>query len=531
MSNGKLAGRGAWLLGVWLLTLGAGVVQLRGEIVVGPEGDEILNPQQVELVKTLSPEYKDEVHGFRICPPAGARIIQQSGLESNSERLNFVVDAKQWLGTVQSVFFKPKTFTPEEYLKSAAKGLNDTYKAVQILESRTTTCNDKAAAQMTASVEVVGKIEVKEKGAKKTTEKEVGTATLLKQELAVQVATNEYLVLTLYGPLVTKEEMIKTFEAMVGTFVVYDRAQIDKRRLDAIKAGKEWIQDRVAEELTKRLVDGLQVFRIKVEGKDVGYLSFEEKVDTYLGFKGISVYVNSRTFPQDGLVGMSKSQAFWAFARQDSRPNQITQYSMWENSAKNVSLSGNHSSATWTSESGNLQFEIPAVSPDQPDGGKDRPNGEIRGGHFVLTVSREVGNDMGILTDNSRKPMVWPISYDKPSPLPKVLEYLWPRVLDLSKPQKCAFAVFNSGQNRMGLRTLSVLGPETIVLDGKPVKTTHLLDEIAPGSTNVWVDSNGRIVMMRTSDSALLVPTTLEKMTHVWNVQIKRMNSVGGPAR
>ena len=68
------------------------------------------------------------------------------------------------------------------------------------------------------------------------------------------------------------------------------------------------------------------------------------------------------------------------------------------------------------------------------------------------------------------------------------MEYLWPRVVDaLQNPNKMAFVVFNSGSTTGKLgqiaHALSVLGSETVNIDGKSTATTKLLDELDPGST------------------------------------------------
>jgi hypothetical protein len=499
----------------------------RAEIVLGPDGDEILNPDQATAAKLLGPEYKDEAHGFRLCPPAGARIVQQSGLDPTAERLSFAVDERQWLGTVQTIVFKPADFSPEQYLKSAAADLGRTFKAVQISESRATTVSEKPAARLSAEVQAEGK--VLQGGGKNTSEKTIGSVMLLKQEAAVQVGTNEYLVLSLYGPSASKNDLTQTFNAMVDSFKVFSRKQVEERRLAVIKAGKEWIVDRTAEELSKKLIDTPQLFRVKVQGKDVGFIRFDEKVDTYLGLKGVMVEVNARMFPQDHVVVMTQSQAFWAFSKQDSKPNQVVQYSMWQNRIKTSTVTGKTATAVWTTENGDLQFDVPS----QPKGAPGAPEPEgVRGGRYLLTVNRDASNNIGLLEDNPvRHPLQWPITLDRnvPAPLPKTLEYLWPRVMDLSKPSQSGYVVFNSAQSRLGLRTLSVVGPETVSINGKVTPATRLLDEIDPGSTSLWVDNTGRILMMRTSDNSLLVPTTEAKMNDLWGARIREVNQTSAP--
>lgn len=497
--------------------------QVRGDITIGSDGNEILAPDQAILMSTLGAEFKDEIHGFRICPPVGARIVKQSGLNAATERLSFAVDSKQWLGTVQSAAFKPASFTPDEYLKSSTRELEHAFRAVQIIESRTVQISDKPAAKLVASMEVEAKVA---EGATKMQndkitqkEKVIGRAVFLKQELAVQVAANEYLIMTLYGPISARADMMRTFNAMAGSFMVLDRAQVDAKRREAIRAGKEWMNTRSAEELTNRLVDSPQFFRIKSQNKDVGYIQYDEKVEDYVAFKGIGVYLEAKIFYNEDILGVSKNHAFWAYARQTSSARQMARYSTWENVNQNVTaLQGaeTKSAVAWTNERGDLQFEIPRVATDS----------EVRDGQYVLSVTRTSGNNTRMLTDDVGGKKQWPITQgrDVPAPLPKVLESLWPRLVDLTKPSQMAFVVCNSEaqQSKMGLRTLSVLGPENVIMDGKTIQATHLLDEMDPKTTHLWVDSTGKILVMRTGDNALLVSTTKEKILQLWDARVKQ---------
>lgn len=499
-------------------------VEADGEIRIMTNGDSVQIPSLTQDTGLLGAEYKDEAHGFYIRPPNGARIIQRSDFTAATERLNFVVDNKQWLGTVQTIYFKPEKFSPEEYLKSTARELDKNFRAPQIIESRTTSVGGKAAAKLAAVVEVVG-TQANGKG-KQPTLKEVN-AVFLRQELAVQIGTNEYLVLSLYGPAEAKADLIRTFNAMAESFKVLDRADVANRRREEIRAGREWLNTLTADSLRMQLVEGLQYFRIKVENKDVGYLQYEERQEEYLTFKGIGLYTEAKMFRNDDTMEILKNHAFWAFSRQTSIPTQIFRYSMWDKQVQDVVAAPVNAKLTdkfaamWMTEHGDLQFDVSnAIA-----------NTEVRDGRYILSVSQNHGNSMHMLTDQSSgNKKQWPITLapEAPAPLPKILEYFWPRLVDLNTVKKMGFVVFNSDQNlpldkaTLGLRSLSVVGKEKLVIDNNEITAWHLRDELDPNTTQIWVDAKGRLLMMQTGEKAFLIASTKEKILQLYETRLKQ---------
>ena len=105
---------------------------------------------------------------------------------------------------------------------------------------------------------------------------------LLRQQFIVmtrkddQNKSNQFLVLSFYAPLKDKDAAVRTFNAMVDEFELFDPAALKEKRLNAYKAGKEWLTQRLAEEYTAKLIPQRQVFRILVSGQDAGYIQFDE---------------------------------------------------------------------------------------------------------------------------------------------------------------------------------------------------------------------------------------------------------------
>ena len=358
-----------------------------------------------------------------------------------------------------------------------------------------------------------------------------GRAFFLRQDCAVQTATNQFFVLTMMAPLAAKQEAVETFDAMIASFQVFNRDDIKNRRLAAIKAGRDWLTNRNPEELVKKLYSQPQIFRIRVDNKDVGYCRFDELESTYKDIKGLTFVASSRTFPEDGSIVMGENISFWAFTKQPNL-DQIFRFSRWENTVNTITFVANHTPSHWSTELGTLQYEYP------PADHRNIPDAPPPEGFFTLNVDRSVGNTMGLLSPESTpKPMQWrfppkldprmappPPGAVEPLPLPRILEYIWPRFVDLTKPdQHFAFIVFNSPAAKLGLRTLSVIGPDTINVDGKSINAIRLLDEIDPGYTNLWVDNTGKILALRSSDNALLVSTSADEMKRLWAARLRKI--------
>jgi len=479
-----------------------------------------------EAAALLGQEYKDEANGFRLQVPFGVRIFQRSGLEL----VSFVHDTRQWAGNVQLATLEKDMNVPE-LLRSRAGNLGKVFKAVQILESRETIISGKPAGKLVSALQADYPVEVGKDGRAIRTQ----SVPLLRQELMVQTATNQYMIMTFFAPQAQKDEALRVFNAMVGTFELLDRKAIEARRLAAVNVGKAWLAGIHAEDLAPRLVHQPQLFRIRIENRDVGYVRFDEAADvTKDGFKGVTITANSRTFPADGSMILGSNEAFWAYHNQGGKLGELPSYSTWNNAVgTRVPPDPNHPAVPaqrpreirpgqvlhgvleaphggvvkWTEQIGTLQMSL------HPDASNPQ-NIQLRP-RYDLSV-RALADTEDVLNPAHNEPLHWVITPELPAPLPKALEYLWPRLVDLRKETQLALVVFNPGPNKLALRTLGVGPAETITVDGVPQHLTRLTDELGASSTTLWVDEKGIIKMMRTSDGSVLLPTTEEQMQQLW---------------
>ncbi len=332
------------------------------------------------------------------------------------------------------------------------------------------------------------------------------------------------------APLSSKDDAVATFDAMIGSFEVYDPKQVFEQRVAAIKAGRAWPRNGPPKSSPANSTTSRSSSGFAFNNKDVGYLRFDELEAAYAGYKGINFIASSRTFRDDGSIVLVENVCFWAYTKQPDVA-QVFRFSEWQNALQETTFVGNAAQAAWTTEQGILQYETPPADHLHPD----RP---VPAGFFTMRVDRSSGNTRNLLTgDTNPRPQQWqfpppvdptrtppPPGVVDPLPLPRILEYVWPRLVDLTKPDThLAFTTYNSTTGRLGLRTLSVIGPDTLNLDGQTIPATKLLNEIDPGYTTLWVDNTGKILAMRSSDNTMVVPTTIDEMKRLWAPRLQKL--------
>ncbi|MGN6369945.1 MAG: hypothetical protein ACTHN5_16940 [Phycisphaerae bacterium] len=537
---GRAGDRKKWIAGALFVAaaglMGASAAGQSSPPALGPEGFSASSTDDVG--QYLGPIYKNELAGFEIAPPVGSRIITRAGLEL----VSFVNDAKQWGGSVQKASLirhadetrggvkgpsdRAQVMTFDEYMNSIGPELQKSFQAVQVLNMREFKFQGHDAGRIDSSMQAeVG-------GTQKGAHGEV--IPLFRQQLVVKVSETDLLILTLFTPLKDRTAATTTFDAMLTSFRILDRTEIAKKLELSIKAGKEWLAQRTADELKSKLNNQPQLFRMKVGGADVGYLRFDESVESRNHMPGVMVAINSRGFPADGSTIYGKNESFWAFVG-DAAGGQRPFYTMWDNTTKTVTNRPNvprDAQTFWLREFGTIQLSGLSRYTDEELEGMRKHREELIRSHApaskipppIEVPKKEYRIQVTYEADASQPPLQGldgAIAIERAAPLPTVLEYLWPRVIDLTKPTEMTFVSYNSGLRKLTYRKLSVIGPDHIVMDRKPVDCVRCEDELEPNSTTLWVDSQGKILMMRTSDQSLLVPTTEDEMARLWAGRLK----------
>lgn len=509
--------------GMALARVGRGATPGGGQAPV-ISGATLVSRDPVAASELLGTVYKREVEGFRIMPPAGSRVIERSGVDL----MSFVVDAKSWGGSVQRITVT-KVMSLEDFVK-VTKGEvtgGTTFKGGQVLEERYMRKGPYPAAKLSFSMQAdlgpgvpSGVLEqmAKQMGQSAPRPTQDVRVSLLRQELVAQVKDNQFITLIMYSPLSDRDLATRTFDMMLNEFELYDAAALKQHRVEAIAAGKDWLAKQSAENYAAKLINEPLFYRILVGGKDVGYLRFDEgakeadpKGGTMIGVerdkhKGVIFHVNFRSFPDDGSVVYGQNEAFWGFSK-TATGERIFDYSCWTNVSKTRTV---------------VPVPVSMQRPGQPTMQVVTPWMQETGVLLQIDQPHQILVTLsGDATQRLPEGVNQIIPPEAAAPLPKILEYTWPRFVDLTKPAEMTFVVFDSVSKKLANRNLIVTGEkESITIDGKAVTCFKCRDELDPNSTTIWTDGTGRIQMMRTSDQSVMVPTTETAMVAKWSKRL-----------
>lgn len=523
-------------------------------------GAKLMNPapdvDPLAAAKLLGTVYKKETDGFRVTPPAGSRLISRQGVDL----VSFVVDNKSWGGSLQRIAVERPTtidgrtgktvegpaMTLDDFIATTKAEITrdprvmpkdpkqtnqvNIFKGVQILEDKRLQWGKYDAARFTFSAQIelgpmISEGMAQNMGLQLPARPASGvpnagqTVSLLRQELVVRIRDGLFYVLMLYTPLSDREVAQKTWELMLPEFEIFDASAVVKRRNEAAKAGREWLAKRSAEEFRGKMVPERQFFRITVGGTDVGFFNFDEVTKeagpggalveaTRDGHKGLLVKVNLISFGDDGAVNLGQNEAFWSYSK-DAKGEAIPSYSSWINTSetKTKIVTGNRAGA----------MAVQQVTPWLQETGILTQTG-LPGARVPYQINVSLAGDRGQRVAAGVNTL---IPLEAAPPLPKVLEYTWTRFVDLNTPSEMTFTAFDSRLRKMSTRNLIVTGKkENVNIDGKVEACYKCIDEIDPNSTTLWVDSNGKIRSMVTSDQSVMIPSTAEAVNTRWARQL-----------
>jgi hypothetical protein len=299
-----------------------------------------------------------------------------------------------------------------------------------------------------------------------------------------------------------------------------------------------------AEELQAKILPKPQFFRMRVDTRDVGYTVFSEAPDKRDGYKGVLSVMASRTFPTNASSLEYHCEAFWAFKKDNSKFDPESYYSYWASHTEHQFFNDRmQQDKTWFNEIGTMALD-PSLSAREPvRDEKGMPKKDAEGNIIfntrptvptpentdtVLTVTRSGDKRMEPVYSN--KTFNWVIKPDMPAALPKALENVgWPRLVDLTKPASYAFVVFNAGTGKLGLRTLTVHGKLEMTINESKYTATEgwqdlprkmnvikLTDELDPGTTTLFVDESGKVLLIKTSDGTSMTPASDADLQKAW---------------
>jgi len=113
--------------------------------------------------------------------------------------------------------------------------------------------------------------------------------------------------------------------------------------------------------------------------------------------------------------------------------------------------------------------------------------------------------------------------------LPEAFGAMLPRLLDCSKPEIYAFAVYNPENNDFDMRTIRIVGPETIHMDEKDVKAIRLTDQMSQQAptADLWVDEKGMILRMQTPDGLVMERSDQRAIAARFPAELSELDNLG----
>jgi len=512
-------------------------------------GAERLSFDPTEDSQYLGKRYQKKTEGFAVTPPAGSRIVERSGIDL----VSYIVDSKQWGGSLEMVTLPKGTMSLKDFVDTTLKSLQDgqSFKGVQVMGRTPITQSGKPAERITLQMQgqlgsglttgMRDKLGVKNNAPDKV-------ISLLCQEVIVAPYLDDkgngskFVVMTLFSPLRDQAAATHTFDAMLPNFELIDPSTLRTELVAATKTGKEWLAKRSAEEFAQKVAPDAQLFRILVNKQDLGYVEFDattkepgskgSMIDAErVGRKGVLFNVLLKSFDSSGSINDVQNQAFWGFSK-DVGGGEMGNFSVWDNLSKTtakvllapklIKPGGPTFEVVtpWIRESGTVTQEAPVPGRPAPP--------------FNVTVTFDGSANQHLPNNLSTG-----IPVEAEVPLPSVLQYAWPRFVDVTKPSEMAFVAYNSVAHKLDLKTLVVTGKkQDVTIDGKVVSCYKCIDEVDPNSTTLWVDKNGRIQMLVTSDQTVMIPTTVDAMDAKWGARLKELASqnsnaprLGAPTR
>jgi hypothetical protein len=296
----------------------------------------------------------------------------------------------------------------------------------------------------------------------------VGAMKFWQREHWVRVKPGRWLVFTLFGSLKKEDMLDKAMSTMMETVEVTDPAEEIKRRKEYLRNGKVLLLALSKEKLTKALRKE-PIWRImKLKGKPVGWMRQVEKTGREERFDGVRVVTHSWAKIPDVPLRVSKATMFASVGRS---------YSTWKETLR------------IGSGSKRIVFREKGLQRDQ----------------IIMSSASKNGRDLPA-TQRKDLPGGWF--------LPKAMELLLPRLVDLSEPGTYSFATYNSRTNKFDMRTFIVHKPTTIEIadGGAKIRVIRCQDQSHwdKDPATLYLKPDGTLVRME-SQSGFVVERSTEK--------------------
>jgi len=403
-------------------------------------------PPATQPSKTdLDPPYIDGSFGFSVRPPAGCTLFREKQIADGDVEVARFVDlvTRQWSFTVRlSTTTQP--LDAQTMIAGITARLNERNQDVKVLRGE--------------PARIAGRDGIRYAAAFKADEKD-----WLRLQAVVPVlpdgSSKEYFALVFITPLSDQAPAEALFERMVASFQIL-RDTNSRQRIEKALVRGQLLLARAARgdlNLTGRIFEDTY-YRCLLDGKDVGYVRVSERADTVDHHEGLRIRQWGWRFDPDGTVTH-------------------LQYDMF--------LSSDLGFERWD----NKVFVITPAAGQQPRKVVTEYENALRRDDRLLVAYQPLPGapemrEKALAVEKSYASAAWNVAF--------------PRLIDLAQPDLYAFSTYTSQRRGMVLRTLEVIGPAQVTLDGRQVPAVRIEDSegLIPPRSELYVGPDGKMLRL-----------------------------------
>ncbi|MFW6145710.1 MAG: hypothetical protein ACOC7R_00085 [Planctomycetota bacterium] len=405
-----------------------------------------------------APRYTDDLRGFSLCPPAGAKVVRRPGA---AELVKFVLgDGDTGRVPVQvSVQLNVQTGDPVTDLTAFSASLADHLRSTQNFQvdpaSLTeTTLAGHAAVVMegTAGGSVFG---------------------LFRRDVWVRLDDPRFLVLRATGPLDRSDEVKAAAETAAATLWLFDPTETREKLERDLARGSALLDKLDADALRGTLSPGDHWFALVRSGKVAGFVHIHEQWDRQDRAEGLRVVTESAVKGEASDDAPADKKKVRTLARENAFCSFDRSFERWES------------------------FSVVLEGTDE------RSRHHVFGmkQHDLLLIQTVVGP-----RQTRANQVKVPVSIY----LPRAMASVAPALLDRSQAGGYAFGRYDDATGGIEMRTLTVVGPTKATLGGQTFEGVELTDQAGPGAplSQITVDEAGRVLTITRPQGTSLRRTT-----------------------
>jgi|GEM_PF-754752 hypothetical protein len=388
----------------------------------------------------LDSAYVDGSFGFSVRPPAGCTLYKEKQVSNaDVEIARFVHVAFQWSFSVR-LSMTSRPLDAQALIEGLTAELTKVHEDLKVINARPARIASRDGVRLEASFRA-------------------GGSDWLRHQAVIPFQGNEHFVLVLITPIADRETAESLFDRIVDSFTILRDERLLGRINAALDRGTALLHQ-AAEgkvDIGGKLVED-NYLRCLMAGEEIGFVRITERLTTLDHRKGVYVSEWGWLFNKDGTTSHLEHEMFLALDLSFER---------WENRL----------------------YVIPAGKVDKPQQVLVDLENAVRtedqlGVAYLPRPNAREKKDKVISVEKSYASAAWNV--------------LFPRLVNLERPEVYAFSCYKSERRGMILRTMEVLGPKRVPIDGR-MENAYLIEDsegLIPPKSQIYVDKSGRLIRL-----------------------------------